>query len=1116
MSKNNPKEFLKGSCIVSDSRILGEGMKHKLKRKSKLAALILSMTCLMTPNLSAAQQITLSVKEGSLEQILKEIRKQSGYNFFLNADLLKKSKSITINTKNQPIRNVLDEVFGQLPLDYKIEGKSIVVQSKFNIVHQNNFSNSVQQSIIGGRVTDDATGKYIVGATVQILPSGATVMTDEKGVFQLDIKEGDNKLLVSYIGMEPRTVNLPNYNFIDIKLKAVETNIEDVVVTGLFNKSKESFTGASQSFTGEQLKAIAPTSVIEALTMLTPGLVQLENNSAGSNPNRVPDILIRGVTSFSNADQSVNLPLIVRDGTIVTIQDLYDMDINEIQSITILKDASAAALYGAKAANGVIVIERKKIQEGKMRVAYNLISSLQFPDFRDYNLLNPTQKLEFERLGGLYESSNISEQYSLDSLYNEKYKEIQRGVNTDWMSIPSRIGSTHDHSVRLFGGSNNTRYEINGRYADVKGVMKGDYRRRFGLGFVLEYYTPQGFSFNNRTTLNRTESKASPYGAFSQYTQLNPYDRLYDEFGELRTVLSWNMNNPLYEATLGSFNTNKSQLISNDFDARWNINNNFRLTTHWNISLNQDNADNYTSPLSGAYRFETDLTRRGSYSKSNLEGLTYSGNVVLSYNKTLKDKHLLMSNVGGTVTRMDLRTAAFRGIGFYAEDMDFINFAATYPTGERPTGSQDLNADVGGFLNLNYSYDNRYYLDGVYQISGSSKFGANNRYGHFWSSGIGWNLHNESFVNKEVFDLLKLRGSMGFTGKVSFNSYQALTTYRYGQNLFYLNGIGAVPIAIGNSDLKWERTMNYNIGTDVSLFNRRFNVVADFYLRKTTDLLVDRSLAPSTGMSTGKDNLGEMENKGVEVRMDAFAIKNQKWSWQIGTILSHNANKIVKISSALQRQNDINNSVSSTSPLPQFEEGQSTTALKVVQSGGIDPATGQEIFIKRNGDRTFVYDPADKIVVGDQLPKISGNVFTTVRYNNFSMAAYFGVRNGGYVYNVTRSTKVEGVNPMYNADERVFFDRWKTPGDIADYRDIKDQTAPRHTTRFVEKDNTLSLDRLNFAYDFDSNLAKKIGANKIAFGMSMNDVFRLSTVRMERGTSYLYSRGVDFNINILF
>lgn len=1117
MNQIKPKESSWRSNPFADSCNLEKRFFRPLKRGSRLAAIIFSMSLLSAPSVLAAQDINISAKGSSLEQVLKEIRKQSGYSFFLNADLLKNAKTVTLTRKNQPLREVLDAIFATQPLDYKIDGKSILVQPKRAAIGSSTtVSKITQQEVIGGRVTSDSLGNYIAGASVKALPSGATVMTDAKGVFKLTVATGDTKLTVSYIGMQTTTVNIGSQNFIEIRVKADQVAMEDVVVTGLFNKSKETFTGASQFFTGEQLKALAPTNVLEALSMLTPGLITMEQRSAGSNPNRLPDLLLRGVTSFSNTDQSINQPLIVRDGTIVTLQDLYDMDINEIQSVTVLKDAAAASLYGAKAANGVIVIERKRIAEGKLRVAYNFISSVQMPDFSDYNLLNSTQKLEYERLAGLYTSTDPTTQYSMDSLYNERFKTIRSGVQTDWMAQPSRVGFTHDHSLRLSGGSQGTRYEFNTRFAQVNGVMKDDGRDRYGFGFMLEHYAAHGLSFTNRTTYNRVNSVASPYGSFAAYTQMNPYDRIYDEFGALNKILTWDLDNPLYEASLGSYDKSYTQLLSNDFDARWNINNNFRFTTHWNISMNTIGAEVFRSPFSGTYKNELDLSRRGSLSEQNTNALTYSGNAVLAYNKIFKNDNLLSANAGATITRADSRSSSFRGIGFYADNLAFMKFAARYPDGEKPTGMQDLNTDLSSFLNVNYSFKNRYYIDGVYQVSGSSKFGTNNRYGQFWSTGLGWNLHNESFLLSDMVSLLKLRTSMGYTGKVGFSSYQAMTTYQYQDNLIYYNGIGAVPITIGNPDLKWERTMNYNAGLDVSLWKRRVNLTADVYLRKTTDLLIDKTVAPSTGVTTGKDNLGEMENKGIEVRADAFAIRNDSWSWQLGTNLTHNRNKILKISNALQKQNENNNDLESIAPLPQFQEGESTTALKVVQSGGIDPATGQEIFIKRNGERSFLFDPIDKIVVGDQLPVFSGNLFTTVRYKNLSVAAYFGFTNGGYIYNTTRATKVEGTNPMLNADERVFNGRWKQPGDIVEYRNIADRTIPKQTTRFIEKENSLSLDRFNIAYDFSSNLVKKIGANKLSFVVSVNDLFRLSTVRMERGTSYLYSRGVDFNINVLF
>ncbi len=1068
-----------------------------------------------------SQSITFSGKNIPIRKVFNEIKKQSDYVVFFNYEILKDAKPVTIEVKNASVNQVLDLCFKNQPLTYIIENKTIVVSRKpvtASLPLQSTMPEEIVQAKIEvkGRVIDE-NGEGVAGASVTEKGTNNGAATDVDGYFVVKGVDENATLIISGVNIDAVEVKVAGRNDVGIivtKLKAGTG--QEVVITGFFTKSKTSYTGSAISFTGDELKAISATNVLEALSTVTPGLMMVEENNAGSNPNRIPEILIRGVTSFSANNQQVNQPLIVRDGTIISLQDLYDMDINEIETITVLKDASASALYGARAANGVIVIERKKIKEGKMRVAFNSISSFQFPDFNDYHILNATDKLEYERLAGLYSSENNAEQYTLDSVYNERYKEINRGVYTDWMKQPSRVGYSLDNSVRVFGGSGSTRYELNARHGTVEGVMKGDYRKRYGLGFLLEYFAPNGLSFSNRTSFSQVDTKSSPYGSFNTYTRLNPYDRMYDEEGNLIRTLSWNQANPLYEAQLGSYNKNFTQALSNDFDARWNITHELRLTTHFNLTLNNGGGENFLSPLSNVYKDLTDPSLKGSMTVANSKGLTYSGNVVLSYNKFLPQNSLLTLNAGGNLNHVNNRNSSLTGIGFYSDDLRSINFAAQYPNGSKPTGFQDLNADVASFVNANYIFNNRYFLDGVYQISGSSKFGANNRYGQFWSGGIGWNLHNEEFLKTDWINIMKLRGSVGYTGKVNFASYQALTTYVYNQNLSYLNGIGAIPITIGNPDLKWERTLNYNLGLDLSFWNRRFNVTGDVYLRKTTDLLIDKTFPPSTGTMSGKDNLGEMENKGFELRMDGYVVQNRKVLWQLGANIAHNKNKILKISEALKKQNDQNNQQNTIAPLAQFEEGESTTALKVVRSMGIDPATGKEVYLKLNGERTFTYDPNDKVVVGDLLPVAQGNVFSVVTYKRITAAAYFGFRYGGYIYNVTRATKIEGSDPKFNADQRVFDDRWKKPGDVAYYKDIADKSVPYHTTRFVEKDNTLNLSRLNFTYDFDPELIKNWRISKLAVGLSMNDLFRISTVKMERGTDYLYSRGFDINLNIMF
>ena len=232
---------------------------------------------------------------------------------------------------------------------------------------------------------------------------------------------------------------------------------------------------------------------------------------------------------------------------------------------------------------------------------------------------------------------------------------------------------------------------------------------------------------------------------------------------------------------------------------------------------------------------------------------------------------------------------------------------------------------------------------------------------------------------------MKIRGSLGYTGKVNFSPFQAMTMYQFSGDLEYLNGIGAIPQGIGNKDLGWERELSYNVGTDISLFDRRLNFTFDVYLKKTTDLVLDASRAPSTGTTSAKENIGEMENKGLEFQVDGMLVQRNDFYWQVAATGSMNRNRILKINSALKKANEDANKVDSKTPLAQYEEGESTSALKVVKSAGIDPATGQEVFIKLNGERTFEYSADDKFVIGDTEPKFRGTVSTNLFYKGFSL-----------------------------------------------------------------------------------------------------------------------------------
>ena len=981
-------------------------------------------------------------------------------------------------------------------------------------------------TVVSGVVTDNKTGDPLIGVTVSVVRNGKVdngVITDLDGHFSMPMPLGDYEIHISYMGyqtivLKPGRDKMENAH---IRLQEESNALSDVVVTGFFNKSKKSFTGSVTSMSGLELKQVSGVNIVTAIAALTPGMSMLQNTAQGSNPNHVPELILRGVTSFSNEGQSVNQPTIILDGSEITMQDLYDLDINEVENITVLKDASATALYGSKAANGVIVITRKPLAESTLRVQYNFTGNLQTPILSDYSVLNASEKLEYERLAGLYDGNgNIEEQYRLDKLYNQRYKTIKAGQNSDWLAQPARTSFSNDHSLRIYGGTQNLRYELTGRFADTKGVMKDDYRHRYNLGFKLDYFVSNSIQISNRTTYAEIAAQDTPYGTFAEYVQMNPYERMYNDDGTPNTDLAWDLDNPLYEASLGSYNRNGTNTFTNITDFRWDINNMFRIAGHFNITSEMGWTDIFVSPKSRTFKSETDLTKKGSSTQINSDGTSYNGNIVATFNKVFTDESLISANAGWEINHSKMSSKTMQAIGFFNDKNSYIGNAAGYPTSSKPYGDLAESADVGAFVTGNASWRNRYFADGTWRVTGSSQFGENNRYGHFWSGGLGWNVLNEPFMKevKKHFDLFKLRSSAGYTGKVSFSPFQAMTMYQYSNQYEYKYGIGAIPVTIGNVDLCWERTMTYNVGMDFSMFGNRLNLVLDAYLRNTTDLLLDKAYAPSTGVTSAKSNLGEMQNKGVEFQIDGYIIRNNDFSWKLGAMGAMNRNKITKINKALEEINKENQANASTSltPLPQYAEGESVTALKLVRSAGIDPATGQEIYIKRDGTLTFEYDPADRVLIGDTEPAYNGNFSTHIYWKGFSLYALANCRFGAWVYNTTRVSKVEGSSPYYNADQRVFDDRWKQPGDVAIYKDIADSSRPEQTTRFAELENTITLGTVNLSYQFPENVCNSLHVRNLRAGINFTDILRLSSVKIERGTSYLYSQGFEINLSATF
>lgn len=976
---------------------------------------------------------------------------------------------------------------------------------------------------ISGVIVSAEDGEPLVGAQVKIVGANVATITDVNGRFTFKtVALKKQKLAVSYIGMETQTVDA-GHNM-KIVLKSDSKTLSDVVVNGYFTRKKQTFTGAARTITSDEILKVAPNNIMQTLATLDPSLNITQNNAMGSNPNSVPDLVIRSTTSLSTSNEvGLNAPLIVIDGVEQSLQALYDIDINDIERVDILKDASATALYGENAANGVIVIERKRVSQSPVRIRYTFTPEVSFADLSSYDYCNAAQKLELERLAGLYDSTTGN----LDQSYFDKLALVNSGVNTDWMSKPVRNSFSHNHSLSISGRGSGLDYNINANYQNTQGVMKDDGRKSYGMNIYLSYTAVKDLIVTLRASHNQLNSNSSKYGSFSDYLSCNPYDSPYDEYGNLRSSLSYNLDNPLYEASLSSFSKSQSRTQQISLDVRYNILPTFYVTAQGSYNTSRGTSDVFTSPDS--HEFETaSVTQKGRYVLGNSSSDQWTGKIVANYIHNFdKDGTMLTLNLGGEIKKNKSTSSSLTGTGFLSDNQNDIAYATTYPNGGQPSGSEDLSTSLGGFLAANFMWKNRYVVDGSYRVSGSSKFGSDHRYAPFWSIGAGWNLHNEEFIKKLGWvNTLRLRGSYGYTGSVKFSSYQAVTTYKYNSDFLGYTGVGSIPISMANPDLKWQTTKKLNLGITSSFFGDRLNVNFDVYNEKTIDMLIDRSLPPSSGTTSVKANLGSQTSNGIEFSVWGKIIRTKDWEWTLSVNGLHSKTTINNISEAMKRMNEQNASgysdssvtVASSSPLYQYREGESPSAIYAVRSAGIDPATGREIFIKQDGSYTYTYDSKDQVACGDTNPLLQGSFSSMLQYKNFSLTASFQYRFGGEMYNSTRALKVENINPRKNCDVRAFTDRWTKAGDVKPYIDIANATGTSsiYTDRFVEKDNELWLSSLYLQYNVPATFLKKIHVQKLYVGIGTEDLFRITSAKYERGTSYPYSRSVNLSASITF
>ena len=1047
------------------------------------------------------EKLALSSTQLTVREIFDAISSQLRYDVFYNGEQLDLNRKVKFAQQVLNLEQVLDAVANNR-FKYTLEDRTIILTPLTT-------PQTVNSVTLTGQVTDQSNTP-LPGVTVLVKGTKLGTSTDPEGNFKLSLPQQENTILIfSFIGMESQEVPVGDPKKpIKVILKETAENLKEVVVTGIFTRKKESFTGSASTYTASELKTVGTQNILQSLKTLDPSFAILDNTLYGSDPNRLPNMEIRGKSSMLGM-------------RLISLSVINDMDINRIASITILKDAASTAIYGSKAANGVVVVETVKPQAGKLMVSYNGNANISMPDLSSYNLMNAKEKLAFEKLAGKYTPASWSatSEFELQKLYNQKLAEIESGIDTYWLTEPLRVGVNQKHSLYIEGGEGSFLFGIGAGYNGISGVMEKSNREVIS-GNIDLIYRIKKFQFSNKFSMTNTKIK-NPIVDFSEYAAANPYYKKRDEEGNIGKWLENNdytkAANPLWNASQNSRDEGKQLALSNYFVAEYTPLEALKVRARFGISYGNDDTEKFISR--NDTRFDTyEILKKGTFNTTNTRSNQYEGELSVTFAKLI-GRHRLNAVLGGNLNSNKTLTQGYSAQGFPEGDFVYPSFSNGYPEGGSPTYYENTSRSMNGYFNLGYSFDDRYLMDFSLRENGSSVFGASKRYIGTWSVGLGWNLHKERFIADHLtwIDFLKLRASIGNPGNQNFSSSKTLTTFNFQLASMNYFGMGAVLNQLGNPDLDWQITLDKNIGIDMTLIDKRLNIKADYYHKVTDPLLINISMPLSSGTSSYLTNMGKQISQGLTLSASYYIIQklDQRFSWLVRGNLRTQKTKLDKIGNKLDELNKSGQGHNTV----RYYNGADPDDIWAVKSAGIDPSTGRELFYDKEGNYTYDFSYDNEVICGNTRPKIEGVIGTSLNYKGFSVSMNFRYQTGASVFNEALFNKVENISVSglnKNQDKRALYERWQNPGDKVRFKDIANAASTPMSSRFIQKENVLSMESVYVGYEFYEGWIKKIGLSNLKIQASMRDVFRASTIKSERGTLYPFARSLELGLSFNF
>lgn len=934
-----------------------------------------------------------------------------------------------------------------------------------------------QTGKIKGTIVDSKTGEPVIGASVKVKGTKLAAVTDLNGEFELNT-HANATLQISYVGFKETEVKASNG--MKISLEEDTESLEEVVVVGYGTQKKESLTGAMANIKGEKLKDITSATVENMLNGKVSGVYVAPGSG---RPGSTGAIIIRGQTSINGA----TAPLWVVDGVIVG-NSAGDLNPDDIETMTVLKDAASTAIYGSEGANGVVVVTTKQAKHEKMSISLSAKAGLSTLNRGNLEMMDGAEFYDYYKSFQNVESVNFP-----------RWNEDLRNSNFDWFKLAKKTGSTQDYNLTLNGGSENIQSMFTLGYFKEEGAVKGYDMNRYSTRIKVVYKPYEWLTIKPNISGSRTNDKDKQYSVGAMYSMM-PWDSPYDENGNLvpNYYAGWvnsKATNYLNDLAAGDYSTSTTYDLSGglDFDIK---------IAPWLTFSSVNNYSYYNSQTHGYYDPKSSSGEgvNGRTTEYNYVSTRRYTNQLLRFKKSW-GKHNVNALLAYEFNDYEMKYTDVYATGFISGFEDFMTAAKP----EMANGYRTAWAKQSYFTQWRYDYDSRYYGELSLRRDGRSNFGSNNRYGNFFSVSGAWNINNESWFKADWVDQLKLRAAFGSVGNVPTSLYPSYSLYSVGAT--YNENPGALISQIGNKDLTWEKTYTTGVGVDASFWQNRLHATLDYYIKNTSNILYQVPVTGLVGVTSIWKNIGKMRNTGIELTVGGDIIRTKDLTWNVTANISHNSNELRD----LYKQRDANGNYVVKPVLISDGTSIAGTAQRILEIGepvdtyymkewaGVNPEDGkpQWYMDDANGNKvvTDSYSKASYYKCGKASPDVYGSFSTSLFYKNFDLQANFGYSLGGQIYSYYRQEFDS--DGAYAGDRNQMklqkgWSRWEKPGDIATHPRAMYNNQDKGnlaSSRYLESSDYLKLRSLTLGYNFD---LKKYGIQTLRLSVSGENLFTIT------------------------